>query len=99
MVVRATPPRVGVLCHPLPWVLLAPFTGIEEDGLPCVVQGLRLGEGQEAGRVTKPLPHHEVHVCPHHLRVLDLRIQLCPVDVRVAPIHLDICSSGGEGVD
>lgn len=33
-------------------------------------------------------------MCPHHLRVLDLRVQLCPVDLCVAPIHLDICSSG-----
>ena len=57
MVVRATPPGVGIGCHPLPGAVLAPLTGIEEDRLPCAVKGLGLGEGQEGGWGSKPHPH------------------------------------------
>ena len=56
MVVRATPPGVGVLGHPFPGALLAPLTGVEEDWPPCAVQGLGLGEGQDGGWGSKVTP-------------------------------------------
>lgn len=69
---------------------------LKKIGLPVLFRALDWGRGRMVGGAAKSHPHHVVHACPYHLRVLDLWVQLSPVDVRVAPIHLDICSSGEQ---
>ena len=44
VVIRSTPPGVGKLCHPHPWVLHSPLTRIEEDGFTSLIQSLCLWE-------------------------------------------------------
>ena len=42
MMVRSTPPRVGILSHPCPRILHTPLARVEEDRLPSGIQGFRL---------------------------------------------------------
>ena len=82
MVIRATPPGIGILCHPLPRIFHPPLTSVEENGLPRCVQSLRLNHASK-----KPTHSNDN---TYHLSILDFWTQSHIADVCIAPIHLHV---------
>ncbi len=52
MVIWTTPPGVGVLRHPQPWVVIAPLTRVEENGFAGGIQCIRLEKGGPSQIIT-----------------------------------------------